>query len=300
MINQILLIYGGAPPDPTLNTWAYKATSTGKRTSAAYATVSDYIYILGWSNESFVTTNTNYRYNTTNNTWSTMSSISTWNYQWARACNCWWNIYIFGTKSTGLWCEKYNVWANTYTILLDIPVTSISNHSVSTNWTDAFLFGWTINWTLSQTTRRYNVSSNTYTTMTNIPIPVQRQAVSNIWTDIYLFGWLTTSSAITKKAYKYDSIGNSYTSLLDVPTNIQWATAQVLYWNIHILGWFDWTNYLQSNLRYNVSANTYTTKASFWVSRLFPASWVSTANKIYVIWWTTIWSVVVNTNEEYS
>lgn len=190
-----------------------------------------YIYVIGGQNTGSNTVATLYRYNPTNNTWTTLTSMpAVRKLHSAVVVNG--KIYVMGGTATGgigsptsvqtTYC--YDIATDIWTTLANMPLARHSHAAVAVG-TKIYVVGgyYSQGSATVNTCYEYDTNNDTWTTLANMPNSLFNHAAVAVGTKVYVFaGQSTTASNAT---YCYDTVANSWTTLAVVPYSTTGARA---------------------------------------------------------------------------
>lgn len=169
------------------------------------------------------------------------------------------DVYVFGGATTinagnetnSLTAYKYNILANTWTQLTDIPYYFFFGGTTSVG-TDIYIFG-SHNSSYSKRAYKYDTLTDTYTRLTDIPFNYADMPVVSIGTDIYLFGGGGWNVKYT--AYKYDTLTDTYTQLKNIPYEFYYTSYEAVNTDIYLFGGYGGN---KKAYKYDTLTDTYT------------------------------------------
>jgi len=226
-------------------------------------TVGSNIYYLGGTTSASALLSTNYRYNTSNNTWSIMAPLPRV-LAGHGAIAVGGKIYVFGGSRTNnshsspsntTYC--YNPETNTWTTLTNMPA-SLSGMGVAAIGDIVYIFGGRNNPNSYSNCYSYNTITDTWSNLSNFPTVEYEIAMCAYGGIVYAFGGATTNQVRT-----YNPVTDTFSAITLMPTTLPACRAILVDSDVYI---FTGTTY--SLYKYNIPSNTWTTLTGFPDNRL--------------------------------
>ena len=171
--------------------------------------------------------------------------------------------FVGGAASNGFY--RYDPSANGWTTLASAPTPVYATKGVyAPNVNKFFIFGG-YDGTVRNTTQIYDVASNTWST--GAPLPSGRYFPGVVYDSgtgkIYVLGGFDPSFLEANQTWEYDPVTNTWnTSRANIPIGMGGAGATDTGGFIYMMGNWNGATGSMNNYRYDVAANTWTTRAS--------------------------------------
>lgn len=142
--------------------------------------------------------------------------------------------------------------------------------------------GWTVTSSTPTTTHnRYSPSGDSWSSMAALPAPLTGHAAVYLGGKIYVFGGITTSSVSNTTTYIYDIAGDSWTTGASLPSSL---TASFTQGHAACTDGTDIFVFMSTKMeRYNVAANTWTSRADCPIDQASYSSIIYDGGYIYII-----------------
>lgn len=277
------------------NKWTSILAST-QRGGLTASSVGDNIYAIGGHFNDYL--NQNYKYNTQENTWISMTTMPTAEaYLTSQSVDN--KIYCMGGYNgeakglnqcydtmTNTWSSKtaYNIGYHLTSSKIGNKIYVIGGYSIST---------------IRKFNYYYDPSTDTWSTKTNMPTARYKCSASSVGSNIYVIGGTTSSQTYSQVVECYDSLTDTWSTKANVSYPTIGLSSEAIGKKIYVFGGLTTGEiYSQSTYCYDVSTDIWTEVYTMNSRRAYFGSAVVN-NNIYVICGETTDSNKLNTSEFY-
>ena len=265
--------------EPNLQTVASLITATYEMAAAAVGTD---IYLFGGYNNRSAKLNTIYKFSTTSNQITTLSTTLPTAVYGIEAAAVGTDIYLFGGYDSNFSNKiyKFSTSSQTITTLSVTIPTSLSFIEAAAVGTDIYLFGGAGSST-SKKIYKFSTTSQTISTLSAVlPVAASEMAAAAVGTDIYLFGGAGTD--FSNKIYKFSTTSQTISTLSAVlPVAASEMAAAAVGTDIYLFGGRGTSN-LNTIYKFSTTSQTITTLSATLPKAVYGMAAAAVGTDIYL------------------